>query len=454
MENRVIRSVNGQALRNPDITMISDAGALADDHVLWELLRMLPGSATPQKGILPYAVSGYAPPASGDGFTLTLHNSAIVQGNASDGSIRVLPFRAIVGSTTLFATSPIEKLRGVRSGYLVGGTDLYTTVAITANAAGSPRWTGVYVAITPDANAGSTSVKVKDPATGAVSPQTINIYKTTTVTVATVDGTAAANPTRPSIPADGAGTYYLPLAWILVPAGFGASSQVLFSSIHEDATVLTMSSALGVSTLAPANQQHKVGGTVETRQNPNLNASKRTGAYLPSTLVGGFQRVIALQLGLSPVSHNDGDVVDDSVDYRQRFFKWTVFAGAGTTTAAAFVSDGNGTGAAGATTRVPSAFAGGGVGVNTMIGAGQSFFNDYPAGAIGTCSGVACSVGSITTADATVQAVSALGASGSTVILYVRSTDGALVYKKTGTPSGQVFIWLEATGQFSNSNSF
>jgi hypothetical protein len=89
-----------------------------------------------------------------------------------------------------------------------------------------------------------------------------------------------------------------------------------------------------------------------------------------------------------------------------------------------------------------------------MIGAGQSFFNDYPAGAIGTCSGVACSVGSITTADATVQAVSALGASGSTVILYVRSTDGALVYKKTGTPSGQVFIWLEATGQFSNSNSF
>jgi hypothetical protein len=458
MERRYIRALSGAEVRDQDLILMSDDAALADDRVLWEMLRLLPGSATPQKGIVPYAASGARVPGAGDGFTAAMHNTALVQGGTSDGSVRVMPFRAIVGSTTLFASSPIEKLRGIRSGYLVGSSSLYTTVPIAANASGNPRWSLVYVAVSPDAAGDSTTLKVKALIGGAFSDVSVLLNRITGTAIGVVDGATGSSPVRPSLPADGAGTFYVPLAYLFIPTGFGASSQVHFYEIHESAPVLTVSSALGAPVLEPANQGYAIGGVVDLAQNPNRNAANRTGAYLPSTMVGGVSRFILLQLGLSPVSHADGAVVDSSIDWRQRYFTWRVFVGAGTTSATAFVSDRNGTGAAGVSTRAPSGFASsglGGPGVNTMTGWGQSFFNDYPSAVIATCSGVAVALGGKTApADPSLPLVTALGNTGNDIILYVESTTGSLILKKVGSPSGQVLIWLDATAQYSNSNSF
>jgi len=446
MERRVIRDTDGQELDNEDLVIMADDAALADDRVLWELLRLQPGSATPQKAILPYGVSGEAIPAG-------LHSTALVQGNAADGKVRVMPFRAIVGSTTLFADSPIENLRGIRSGYCVGSTALPTEVAIAANASGNPRWTLVYAIVTPDAAGDTLTIKVKDPTTSTITsvPSTV-LNKVVTVTLATVDGATGASPTRPSLPADGAGSYRIALAYIFVPTGFGGSSTVQHYQIHEDAPVVTLAQALGAPVLRPANQSHKIGGVVDLAQNPSRNAANRTGAFLPSGMVGGAERVILLQLGLSPVSHVDGDVVDDSIDWRLRFFTWTCFVGAGSATTDAFVSDKNGTGAAHTTTRVPCARAGQ-LGVNTMVGTGQSFFDDsYGLSAFyGTPFFV---IGNGGTADATGGSLTELGGGLVGLGLVVDATTGALKLQIVGAINTcQVFIWLRASAPHGNAAS-
>ena len=439
---------------------MSDDGALADDRVLWELLRMTPGSATPQKGILPYAVSGSRIVGSGDGFASAMHSTALIQGDTSTGSVRVMPFRAVVGSTTLFATSPIEKLRGIRSGYLVGSSSMYTTVPVSANATGNPRWTLVYAAVTPDADGDSVTVKTKDPTSGTVTSGTVVVNRVTTVVVSTVDGTAGATPAKPAAPADGAGTYYIPLAYLFIPTGFGASSIVRYYQIEEIADVLTLSSGVGGAALRPASEQYRSTGTVATNQNPSGNAANRTGAYLPSTMVGGESRFILLQLGLSPVSHLDGDIVDNTVDWRQRYFKWHAAVVPGAVSTAAFASDRNGTGTAGDPLAGRGMTRGAlGIGVGTMVGCGQSFVNDYPGSpaAVTTCSGVAA-----TLTGATTLSLVSVGAGGTTnlgptadyVFLYVHSTTGNLMIKKNITTGCQVGLWLDATAQFSNSNTF
>src|SRR5262252_9545316 len=113
MEDKYVHSINGQELRQQDINSVITNAALADDHVLWELFRTLPGSATPDKLIVPFATRNWSK-LSGSSST------ALIWGNTADAKIHVGPFRAIIGSTTVIGTSPIEHMRGERSGYLLG----------------------------------------------------------------------------------------------------------------------------------------------------------------------------------------------------------------------------------------------------------------------------------------------------------------------------------------------
>ncbi len=452
MERRVVREINGQELRNQDLTIMSDDGAMADDRLIWELVRMTPGSATPQKGIIPYAVSGAAVPGAGDGFSAAMHNSALVQGGTANGSVRVMPFRAVVGSTTLFATSPLEKLRGIRSGYCIGSSSMYSTVAISANATGNPRWVLVYAVVTPDADGDTVAVKTKDPTSGIVSSGSVVVNRVTTVVVTTADGVAAANPVRPTLPADGAGSYYIALAYLFIPTGFGAISQVHYYEIHEAATVLPISPATGAASMVPASEQWRIGGVVDVAQNASRNAANRTGAYLPSTMVGMESIFILLQLGLLPYSHADGAIVDSSRDWRQRYFRSTAFVTPGNTSTAAFASDRNGTGVV---VRGGAVVGSLGIGVGTMITSGQSFVNDYPGGAVATCSGIAVGLqGQTVAATAETGFVTNLGPVADYVLIYVDSTTGYLKVKLSITNGCQVAIWLDATAQYSNSNSF
>jgi len=436
VERQLQLTLNGQEVQQGDFNLLGETSALADDRVLAELFRLKYGSATPQKSILPFGVVGNFDDLGTDS-TALVHGS-----NAADAKIRVMPFRAVLGSTTLVGASPLENVRGIRSGIFSGngaGT-VYQSITLGANASGNPRWDLVYAAITPNVDEAGVNRYVKDPSTEVISVQSVVVTKKTAVTVAVSQGTPAASPTRPALPADAAGTYYIALAYIYVANGFTSGTQVTRGLIHEVAPCITLNSAVGGAALEPANQQHKIPGTVDTNQSGALAATLRTGAYIPPTMLGEAKRIILIQNGLAPLSHLDGDVVDNSIDWRFRYFKSFVQVLAGSSTNDAFASDRAATGTirAGSTVnRVP--------GTHTMWVPGQSFYSDGAALPInpGDSNGAALLV--------TDSNLSQMSSGGSGVLmLYVRNTDGALILKKTSAAVYQMIIWLEATGMYSN----
>lgn len=435
METQYQHIENGQEVRQQDINSMSENAALADDRALWELLRLLPYDAGgPQKAILPYGVDGWAKPGT-DNSTATVHP------DPAGGRVRVRAFRAIVSS--LDSTDNLERVRGIRSGYYTPASAGFTPYTISANGSSDPRWTLLYAKIEPDKDGDTADVKKRDKTTGTVSTVAgVVINKKTTVSLGTADGTASATPTRPAIPADAAGAYYIPLAYILVPASFASGTVLERERIHEATPCITQNSATGVMSMRPANQQWTVGGTVDTNQDGDAATPIfRPGAYLPPTMVGGEQRLILVQNHLAPLSHVDGDVVDDSCDWRFRYFHWVAVAKGGNTAASAFPSDRQVTGAL----VLGSAF------LSTMgsymaIGMGQSFVDDTNVSVNFTTTdgnGAAIVV--------TGSSMSQLGGSSNGIMIYVRDTDGALVIKKSASaPDVQILFWLTATAPYSN----
>jgi len=419
---------NGTEVQKDDLDLLGETAAYADDRLIWELYRTVPGSATPQKFLLPYGVTGWADPG--------LNSTALVNGETADGKVRVMPFRCGIGSTTLLAPNNVKKhLRDVRTAYHVGASTLHTEVAIAANAAGDPRWTLVYATITPDANEAGVTRYKKDPSSKIITSSSVSVSKLGTVVINTVDGAAAASPTRPALPADGGGSYNIPLAFIWVPNGFGAGSTVGRGQIHEVAPCLPLHSTTGALTSRPANQAHVTGGAIDANQ--GHNQALRPGAYLPPTMIGAEHRIILVQNGLVPLSYADGDTVDDTIDWRYRFFQWFAHVRSGSTAAAAFASDRNLTGSSPAGS---AAFRT--IGGHVGLGFGQSFVDDAAAMiAVANCQGVAMF--------ASEAEISQLGANDD-LQLYVDSTNGALKLKKAGAGTYQAIIHLFATAPYSN----
>lgn len=430
MEKQVKITAEGDEAQLNDFNRLGEAAGLADDRVLAELFRFQP-QGTLQKVIIPQGTSDWSAPS-------TLHSTALVQGNTADATIRVLPFRAIVSS--LDTSSELEVVRGSRSAIHVGGSNVWSQHAVAANVSANPRITLVYVALTPNANGVTESRYNRDPSSQIITSNARVTYTTTTVAIGLVDGATGVTPARPTPPLDAAGTYYISLAFLWVPAGFGALSIVNRQQIEEVAPCISLHSSTGAITSAPANQQYAVNGSVDTHQTDSTQ-QYRNGAYTPSTAVGGAVRWIKIQLSVTPLSHASGDLVDNSIDWRFRMFKWDAFIKGGTTAAAGFASDRRTTGV------LPSPNTRGVTGVSQDSGWGQSFIDDTnevvfpspPAGAHGR----ACML------DAT--RVSNLGTPGSTyLMLYVDSVGALRVAMSASAPIGQIVIRLEASGPESN----
>lgn len=437
METEYQHTINGQSVRQQDINSISGNAALADDRTLWEVIRTLPFDSAPQKAVLVAGQDGWPKPAG-------TNSTALVHSDSGGGKVRVRPCRVIVGATS---TTGIDRFRNIRSGYVLptGGLD-YQLVTIAANVSADPRWTLVYAKIEPDKDGDTDTVIVKDVTTGVVgSTPGVVINKKTTVTLGTVDGTAAASPTRPSLPADAAGAYYVALAFLLIPGSFNSATVLTRQRIYEVAPAITIHSGTGALTARPANQQFAQDGTVDTNQSGSGATQYRPGAYLPSTMVGGEERHVLIQNHLTPLSHNDGDVVDDSCDWRFRTFEWTAYAKTGNTTAAGFASDRQATG----TDLVPSAW-NSELGASTLFGFGQSYIDDTGVGAVFS---VADGNGVAAVIKGGTSGISAIGGATDIIMLYVRNTDGALIVKFNGSPDVQVWVRLRATGPYSNFGS-
>jgi len=442
VEKKVFLTLEGQECQQGDLNDIGDVAARADDRVLWELLRLLPnlGSGI-DRAVLP---CGFRSHTALPGLAL----DTFVQGGTPDRIVKVLPFRAIVGPIAL--SPAIENLRGIRSGYCVGGSgNLYSTVTISQNADPSnPRWTLIYAAVTPDLGSAPQDRFVKDAVSDVVAAVPITVAQTTSVSLGTVDGVAAATPTKPATPADASGVYFIPLAYVWVPASFGASGTIQPGYIHESAPTGHIHSALGVANLKPANEQYKVGGTVDSRQSP-FTTTKRPAAYLPSTMIGAEERLIALELKATHSSHADGDVVDDSIDWRFRVFQ--SFFGVG------FDASGDlATTSPGALPIIGATPAFSQNGNVTCSGwqFGQSLQDDTAVlhtALIGASPVVTISDGQGIALWIDQGSVTQLGTSRAAVVLYVRSTDGALILRwNTAVTNGSIFIWLRASGQYAN----
>jgi hypothetical protein len=331
MEKRYQHTVNGQSVLTADLNVLGESSALADDRVFAELFRLAPyDGATISRGVLPYG------------------SGAVVAAAGASGSVSVRPFRALVGSRTAVATDAKKNWRDIRSAIGVGTTTLAQTVALAANATGNPRWDLVYAAVAVDANSASITRKVKDPTTKAIAGQSLVTTLETVVTLGVVAGTAGASPAFPSLPADSGGTYYISLAHVRIPNGFGASSTVAAKDIDEVAPILPVSTATGASSLRPANQHNVIGGVAISGAGTSTangalkwsgSSATRPGLYLPPSMSGSESLIIEIDLGNASSanwSHQNADIVDNSRDWRNRFWRWHAHVGSGATNAGKF----------------------------------------------------------------------------------------------------------------------
>jgi hypothetical protein len=318
MEDRFQLAQNGQSVLEADLELLGEVSALADDRVFAEMFRATPyNGSTVARGVLPYAH------ATQNG------TAALVAPNGASGSVLVNPFRALIGSRTAVASDAKKNWRDIRTAIGVGTTTLAQTVAIGANASGNPRWDLVYAAVAVDANGASVTRKVKDPTTKVISSQNVVTTQKTTVTLGVTAGTAAANPDGPAAPPDAGGTYYIPLAYVRVPNGFGASSTVLDTDLGVIASTIRLSNATGGRSLAPANSLFKQGGAAISNARIQTwgSSGTRPHYFAPSTLSGGDSLLIALDLTTGSLSHADLSVIDDSRDWRGRLCKWVAAVG-------------------------------------------------------------------------------------------------------------------------------
>ena len=448
-ENAYVETYSGQEVQLSDLDQIGTTAGLADDHVLAECLRLAPytGSAV-SKAILPTGYRAQSAPAT------------VQTSGSANGSINVNPFRAIVGSRNTVAAAPtglstdsaaLANWRDIRSGVFVGtaATTLYKTIPLAANASGSPRWDLVYASIAVDANGPTVNRRVKNPTTGVIAVQNVPAYLCSPVTVAVITGTPGSTPALPTLPADGAGVYNIPLSYVAVPNGFTTTTTVIDSQIRTT-TVNGVSEFADIKAgikAKPCNGNNDgntaFNGGGNFAWNP-AGALPRPAPWLPPDWIGGGVFVAQIDnTGATPStswSHQSLGVIDNSVDWRYRIIRVTGVSHA----TLKFASD-------------PTNVAG----VSPLPGGNNSIFSTSPYGTSGNALSPLITLGSSFIYDslygtantyATVwQNQLPLASPTYNVALMVNMTTGALTWYTSGTGSNaRFFFWIECTAQFPN----
>lgn len=320
--------LNGQELQTVDVDNLGK-GALMDDRTLAELLRLAAyDGSNVTKLILPYGQDSDS------------SHSTVYPSGSADAKVYVRPFRAVVGSRTVVGTDAIKNWRDIRTGVCVGGKDitaapvptsLDVAQVIAANSSGHARWDVIYATIAPDADTTALARAVKSPTSGTVTTPNTVTQIATKVSLGYTQGTAAASPVFPSVPVDGGGNYYVAIAYVLVPDGFGASSTVKSWMICDAGTAPNaLSKSVGGSNCAPANQANVAGGQVVYSTSESawangstVSTSARPNTFLPPNMIG-MESVFGFfdLTGSSSAawSHQSLSKVDDSRDWSNRMF--------------------------------------------------------------------------------------------------------------------------------------
>jgi hypothetical protein len=413
MEDKVVIRDNGREVDANDINTLGESGALADDRVFAELFRMSTGGDI-AKGVLPYGEAG----AEGQ--------QTVAPGPGARG-ITVRPFRAFIGIRE-DADDGKKLWRDIRSCISPSGADVEHDLELAENASADPRWDLVYASVTVDGEVEATRfAKALD--SDDVTASAYVTKEVTSMAISVWQGTEAAVPLRPTVPPDGGGIYNVPLAYVLV-----VPSAIAFTSanIMEVAPVIALASSTSANVTRPASGVSTVYGSMHAQIPWDLTGASRPGLWLPPSMVGGVSLLIPIQLGtgLTP-SVLSGDVIDDKIDWRRRFFKWMVYAMSGSV---ALIASDPALGATNGCPNAPNTIHG----TTALYGMGNSFKVN--------------ATGNLTPHYEVLQVGSgSLAVLGNAVALYVDTATGELkVYYESGPPAvdAQLFIWLEATAQF------
>lgn len=421
MESQYQHTVNGQEVQQADLNMMGEAGALADDRVLAELLRLAPYVAGAAKAIVPFHIDGP------DVASWEPNATTVVGSGSADSKVRVNPFRAVVGSRTAIGTDAKKAWRDIRSGLAIGSTTLYQEVQFAATAA-NHRIDLLYAQVNVDVNAATVSRYVKT-AGGSAGASLISVEKRTTVQLGVAQGAEAGSPTRPALPSDSGSAYYIPLAYVHLQHPHTLVTAIDPDWIEEVAPVSMLSRALGAHSIRPPSMCHKIGGIIEPGWAPY-----RPPLYLPPSMIGGVSLLIPIRTTEMPAGSTH--VIDDTIDWRKRIFRWQAQRSSGSFS---WLKLGgvDAPSIANATTAK--------LGLSWMVGFGQSFEDDGTAQA-GVAGGMAALLSSANFTD-----FCATG--GDYFALIARDSDGALVARSSNpAPSGggAVFLWLDASGPDGN----
>ncbi len=420
---RFVHSQNGQEVEQSDLNLMSDAGGLADDHVLAELLRLAPFSASgAAKAILPFGSSATVAPAG------------------ATGSVTISPFRAVVGTRDTAANiGSLKNWSDLRSAIFTGPNALSAPQALQANGGAQPRWDLIYAQLQVDAPGQQVSRYRKDPSSEQVTVIQVAKSLVQAITVAVVQGTVGGQ--KPALPPDGGGTFFFPLANVRVPANFGANSTVAPTDIEELAPYVPLALTTGASILVPANHQYKEGGSVlSSAAFAWGSGGPRPGPVMPPTMSGCEGRLIAIDAQAAASanwSHQSQGVVDDSRDWRNRVFRWHAIVNP--SALAIFPWDRSGTPSA----RAIGATGASGTGGWQAFGFGQSFAADGATECVPPLGVTAAVAAQVTPANANLPVQTYIA-------LYVDPNTGALKVFINGAPGMRCFFWLEASGQFPN----
>lgn len=322
MQPQFQTGASGAEVRRQDYEGVARQAAKAEDFILAELLKLPPvADGQPRKGVIPY-VSGVA----------ALDRQLVLGSGSANSSVVILPFRAYIGPTAIAAGSSAPKtaLEEARTAIYctadaVGfGKDLLQLDPTVSN----HRWDLIYARI--DRDVATPFVPRFVRANGVQEERMVRVQTLTTAMVAVVKGTEGATPSKPSLPADGAGAWYIPLAYVYLAHPHGGATQINHSRIDEVAPILSIASAFGGTVVAPCDQNYAEGGTIKT--NEGQAAGARPDAYLPSSMVGEHVRRTVLDLydagaGSPSIGLNTSAVVDSSIDWRRRFVEAKICLG-------------------------------------------------------------------------------------------------------------------------------
>lgn len=322
MSERYLKlEVDGQELRQFEVNQAFREAALADDRALAELFRVYPYQSSG-----PWVTKLVVP----CGFTGAGANSTQVQQivRPETGGVNVASFRALIGSRSgsLGAilgspSGPKEHRVDVRSGIYSPGLLAWSEefIELPANTSGSTVWVVVYARVaiadgteaTADSN---TATRYGKSAVGVTGAYSVTLYTNVTVTVLATVAFPADDPAT--------GVYYVPLAYVRTVNGFGPTTDVTYDDIHEVSPCAQLHSSSGAVVSRPAQSSWSEALPTLATHTPWATTGARPNVYLPPTMTGAQEIWLPIQF-VGTASAVDGDVVDQSVDWRNRLFQWT-----------------------------------------------------------------------------------------------------------------------------------